>query len=64
MYTESLYRLEYTTPAVLTIHFLFSRVLWFERRTSVCVDVPSFGQWVTIFYRLNFENPPTVLTPR
>lgn len=28
------------------------------------VHVPSFGQWVTIFYRLNFENPPTVLTPR
>lgn len=28
------------------------------------VDVPTFGQWVTIFYRLNFENPPTALTPR
>lgn len=42
---------------------IFFRALWFER-IPVCVDVPSFGQWVTIFYRLNFENPPTVLTPR
>lgn len=41
----------------------FSRASWFER-IPVRVDVPSFGQWVTIFYRLNFENPPNCSHPK